>query len=182
VNIVQVNRMATFGSGCFWCTQAVFAQLRGVATTTCGYSGGTTPDPTYDQVCHGDTGHAEVVQIRYDPAEISYRDLLEIFFQTHDPTSENRQGNDVGPQYRSVIFHHDGVQRQLASEVIRQLQESELFEKPIVTQLVPLEKFYPAELEHQYFYAKYPSHPYCVGIVRGKVDKCREFFPELVEQ
>ena len=178
MNVVQVARQATFGGGCFWCTQAIFSQLRGIIASRCGYSGGTVPNPTYEQVCSGTTGHAEVVQITYDPAEISYRDLLEVFFHTHDPTTPGQQGRDVGSQYRSVIFYHDAVQHELSRAMITQLNESGMFDAPIVTELKPFEAFYPAEEEHQDFFAKHPTHPYCIGTVRAKVEKCRNFFPD----
>ena len=178
MNVVNVTRLATLGGGCFWCTQAVFSQLRGVASSRCGFSGGALPDPTYHQVCAGATGHAEVVQLVYDPAEISYRDLLEVFFQTHDPTTLDKQGHDIGSQYRSVIFYHDVVQRELARTAIDQLQQSGIFSSPIVTQLLPFKVFYVAEEEHQDYFAKHPTQPYCVSTVRAKVEKCREYFAE----
>lgn len=178
MNVVNVSRLATLGGGCFWCTQAIFSQLRGMASVRCGYSGGTVDNPTYEQVCTGTTGHAEVVQLNYDPAEISYRDLLEVFFQTHDPTTIDQQGHDMGSQYRSVIFFHDPVQRELAAAAIDQLQESGIFSTPIVTQLEPLEIFYPAEDYHQDYFVKHPTQPYCAGTIRGKVEKCRDYFAD----
>jgi len=180
MNVVQVSRKATFGGGCFWCTQAVFAQLRGIASVTCGYAGGSVPDPSYEQVCTGETGHAEVVQLVYDPAEISYRDLLEIFFHTHNPTTIDQQGHDVGSQYRSVIFYHDPVQHELAKSVIEQLSVSGIFDSPIVTQLSPFKAFYPAEESHQDYFVKHPTQAYCMSTVRSKVEKCRSFFQDFL--
>lgn len=180
VNVVKVGRTATLGGGCFWCTQAVFSQLRGVSATRCGYSGGKVAHPTYQQVSEGNTGHVEAVQITYDPAEISYRDLLEVFFQMHDPTEHQTQ--QLPSHQRSVIFYHDPVQRQLAEDMIEQLNESEVYETPIATELVPLTHFYPAEEDHQDFFRKHPLHPFCMGTIRSKLEKCRAFFPELVAE
>ena len=152
---------ATFGTGCFWCTEAVFDQLKGVHSVTSGYSGGNLSNPTYDQVCGGLTGHAEVVQIIYDPALISYADLLEVFWQTHDPTTLNRQGNDVGTQYRSAIFYHDDSQRKLAEHFRKNLNESGAFRSPVVTEITAYKNFYPAEKYHQDYFALNPNQPYC---------------------
>jgi len=169
---------ATFGGGCFWCTEAVFNELRGVKKVVSGYSGGQTADPTYEQVCSGRTGHAEVVQITFDPAEVTYPELLEVFFKTHDPTTMNRQGHDSGTQYRSVIFYHDDSQHEAARESIEQIGQSGVLRSPVVTQLVPLEKFYPAEDYHQNYFARNPGQGYCAAIIRPKVDKFRAAFEE----
>lgn len=165
------HTLATLGGGCFWCTQAVFDQVRGVARVTCGYSGGTIPHPTYEQVCNGTTGHAEVVQVEYDSEAVSYADLLQIFFQTHDPTTLNRQGNDVGTQYRSVVFWHDELQRATARQIIDELNRAAAFEAPIVTQLVPATTFYSAEDYHQNYFAAHPQQAYCAAVIRPKLDK-----------
>jgi peptide-methionine (S)-S-oxide reductase len=173
---------ATFGSGCFWCTEAVFKELRGVKSVVSGYSGGQTADPTYEQVCGGRTGHAEVVQVSYDPAEVSFNELLEVFFRTHDPTTMNRQGNDVGTQYRSVIFYHDDAQRQSAESAIAQLNESGAFPSPLVTQVTPFVTFYPAETYHQDYFAQNPEQGYCAAVIRPKVDKFRAVFGDRLSQ
>ena len=173
---------ATFGGGCFWCTEAVFRELEGVSRVVSGYSGGQRPNPTYEQVCSGATGHAEVVQIHFDPARIGYRDLLEVFFATHDPTTPNRQGNDVGSQYRSVIFYHSEAQRQAAEAMIAELGASGTFGSPIVTQLAPLEAFYPAEGYHQEFFERNPRQPYCQAVVGPKVAKFRKRYADRLRR
>ncbi|NBB86337.1 MAG: peptide-methionine (S)-S-oxide reductase MsrA [Bacteroidetes bacterium] len=165
---------ATLGGGCFWCVEAVFVRVEGVERVVSGYAGGHMPNPTYRQVCSKTTGHAEVVQITFDPAVVSYRDLLEIFFTTHDPTTPNRQGNDVGPQYRSIILYHDDAQRATAEAVIEELQATDVFDDPIVTEVEPLETFYPAEEEHQDYYEQHGWQPYCVAVIRPKVAKLRD--------
>lgn len=165
---------ATLGGGCFWCLEAVFEQLRGVDEVVSGYAGGHVPNPGYEQVCTGTTGHAEVVQITYDPAEISYRDLLEIFFTIHDPTTPDRQGPDVGPQYRSVILYHDAEQERVAREVTTEVDERGDWGDPVVTQIEPLEKFYPAEAYHQQYYRGHTGQPYCQAIIAPKVAKLRK--------
>jgi peptide-methionine (S)-S-oxide reductase len=175
------TELATFGSGCFWCTEAVFEQLRGVKSVVSGYSGGETPNPTYEAICTGLTGHAEVVQIAYDPAEISYDELLKVFWQTHDPTTLNRQGNDVGTQYRSVIFYHHDEQRRIAEGYKKQLDDAETFRDPIVTEIAPFEKFYPAEKYHQEYYRSNPSQGYCAFVIRPKVEKFRQEFKALLQ-
>jgi peptide-methionine (S)-S-oxide reductase len=163
---------ATFGGGCFWCTEAVFGRLRGVIEVVSGYSGGGVNNPTYEAICAGNTGHAEVVQIRFDPNEISYRDLLEVFFATHDPSTLNRQGNDVGTQYRSVIFTHSDLQAQLARQVIDELNAA----SPIVTEVLPAPRFWPAEAYHQEYFSRNGRQPYCQIVVAPKVAKFREKF------
>lgn len=162
---------ATFGSGCFWCTEAVFQRLKGVHTVVSGYSGGHVKNPTYKQVCSGKTGHAEVVQITYDPKQISYAELLEVFFKTHDPTTLNRQGPDRGTQYRSVIFYHNDEQRKLAEQCKRELNAARAFGAPIVTQIVAFREFFPAEDYHQDYFALNPQQPYCTMFIRPKVEK-----------
>lgn len=170
------SKLATLGGGCFWCLEAVFAELNGVQSVVSGYAGGTTEAPTYDQICTGRTGHAEVVQFRYDPATIGYADLLEVFFATHDPTTLNRQGADVGTQYRSIVFTHDDEQSQTAAHTIRTLTEQALFSRPIVTQLVPLTRFWPAEDYHQGYFAGHAAQPYCQAVISPKLAKLRQKF------
>jgi peptide-methionine (S)-S-oxide reductase len=167
------RELATLGGGCFWCLEAAFQQLRGVERVTSGYAGGAGADPAYEQVCSGATGHAEVVQVEFDPSEISYRELLEVFFVIHDPTTRNRQGADVGTQYRSAIFYHTAEQQATAEQLIGELTEEGLWEAPIVTELVPLERFYPAEAYHQNYFRRNPYQPYCLGVVAPKVAKVR---------
>jgi peptide-methionine (S)-S-oxide reductase len=168
--------IATFGGGCFWCTDAVFTRLRGVVQVVSGYSGGSAANPTYQEICDGDTGHAEVVQIRFDPKEISYRELLEVFFATHDPTTLNRQGNDVGTQYRSVIFTHSEQQAQIARQVIAELNSTAEPKNSIVTEVSPAAHFWPAEDYHQDYFARNGRQPYCQIVVGPKVAKFRDKF------
>lgn len=172
---------ATFGTGCFWCTEAVFKQLRGVQSVVSGYGGGQVADPTYKQVCTGTTGHAECIQISFDPAVITYAELLEVFFQVHDPTTLNRQGNDEGPQYRSVIFYHTARQRELAERCKAELDAAGAFADPIVTEITPFSNFYPAEEYHQDYFARNPAQPYCAAIVRPKVEKFQKVFREKLK-
>lgn len=162
---------ATIGGGCFWCVEAAFKAVRGVTSVTSGYAGGTVADPSYEAVCSGDTGHAEVVQISYDPEEITYRELLEIFFTIHDPTTLNREGPDVGSQYRSVIFYHDDEQRADAEAYIDELETEGVVDDPIVTEVEPLEEFYEAEPYHQDYYEKNPDAPYCMVNIAPKLEK-----------
>jgi peptide-methionine (S)-S-oxide reductase len=171
-----VHELATLGGGCFWCLEAVYHEARGVQKVESGYTGGTVPDPTYHDVCGGDTGHAEVVQVAFDPAVITYRDILDIFFAIHDPTTLNRQGADVGTQYRSVIFYHSPEQKQVAEQRIAELNAAKIWNRPIVTEVVPLEKFYRAEEYHQEYLRKNPSQPYCQAVVAPKVAKFRKQF------
>jgi peptide-methionine (S)-S-oxide reductase len=171
-------KTATFGGGCFWCTEAVFEELKGVRDVVSGYAGGTVADPTYQQVCEGTTGHAEVVQITYDPEVVSFADLLEVFWKTHDPTTLNRQGNDVGTQYRSIILYEDEAQKKEAESYKAKLNEAGAFPRPIVTQVVPLERFYPAEAYHQDYYRKNPSQAYCQFVIAPKMEKFRKVFAE----
>ncbi len=172
---------ATFGGGCFWCTEAVFLELRGVNHVESGYAGGHVANPTYEQVCTKTTGHAEVIQISFDPGQISYEDLLEIFFQTHDPTTKDQQGNDVGPQYRSAVFYHDDQQKAAAESFIAQLNESGAFPAPIVTEVTEINNYYPAENYHQDYLANNPGNPYCAMVVRPKVDKFRKQFGDKLK-
>jgi peptide-methionine (S)-S-oxide reductase len=165
---------ATVGGGCFWCTEAVFQNLRGVKSVKSGYAGGHVENPTYQQVCTATTGHAEVIQIAYDPAVISYEDLLEVFFTTHDPTTPNRQGNDVGPQYRSVIYYHDSEQERIARDVIKSVNDRRIWNRPIVTEVSPLPTFYPAEAYHDDYFARNSGQPYCQVIIEPKVAKLRK--------
>ncbi|MFN2188621.1 MAG: peptide-methionine (S)-S-oxide reductase MsrA [Candidatus Promineifilaceae bacterium] len=166
--------LATLAGGCFWCLEAVFLQLRGVESVTSGYSGGTLANPTYEQVCTGRTGHAEVVQIRFDPETIPYKDLLHIFFSIHDPTTLNRQGGDVGTQYRSAIFYHTQEQKSTAQEVIAELGESGIWNDPIVTEISEMEAFYPAEAYHDNYYQRNQSQPYCQVVISPKLSKFRK--------
>ncbi len=170
--------IATLGGGCFWCLEAVFEQLRGVNKVESGYAGGNLTNPTYQQVCSGATGHAEVVQITFDPQVITYRDLLQIFFTIHDPTTLNRQGADVGTQYRSVIFYHDGDQKATAERVIQEFTEARTWSDPIVTQLEPAPTFYKAEAYHQGYFRANPTQGYCQAVVGPKLAKARKQFAD----
>jgi peptide-methionine (S)-S-oxide reductase len=170
------QEVATLAGGCFWCLEAAFELLRGVERVASGYAGGQVANPTYQQVCTGATGHAEVVQVTFDPAVISYRELLEVFFAVHDPTQLNRQGADVGTQYRSAIFYHSPEQKQAAEEAIAELTREGVYDRPIVTQVVPLETFYQAEGYHQGYYRANPGQPYCLAVVSPKVAKVRQKF------
>ena len=167
---------ATFGGGCFWCTEAVFERLAGVESVESGYAGGSIANPTYEAVCSGETGHAEVIRITYDPGVISYRDLLEVFFATHDPTTLNRQGNDRGTQYRSVVFAHDAAQEAAAQEMIQGLNASGEFSGPIVTEVSGLGDYFPAEEYHQDFYRLNPTQPYCNAVIPAKLEKLKKKF------
>lgn len=172
---------ATFGGGCFWCTEAVFRELKGVHSVVSGYSGGQRKNPTYKQVSTGRTGHAEVIQIEYDPKVISFKELLEVFWKTHDPTTLNQQGNDIGTQYRSVIFYHDDEQGRLAEKYLAQLDESGAFGDPIVTEISPFEAFYPAEDYHQEYFELHGEEPYCRFIIQPKMDKFRKVFADKLK-
>jgi peptide-methionine (S)-S-oxide reductase len=174
---------ATFANGCFWCTEAIFEQLDGVISATSGYSGGATKNPTYKEVCSGETGHAECLQIVYDPSKISFDELLEVFWQTHDPTTLNRQGADVGTQYRSAIFYHNNEQKEKAEKYKAELNKSGAFDKPIVTEIAPFTVFYPAEGYHQqYFENNEGNNPYCTIVIRPKVDKFRKVFKDKLKK
>jgi peptide-methionine (S)-S-oxide reductase len=172
---------ATFGAGCFWCVEAVFQQLKGVVSVTSGYSGGTVKNPAYREVCEGTTGHAEVCQLVYDPKEVSFKDLLEAFWQTHDPTTFNRQGNDLGTQYRSVIFYHSEEQKQIAEKYKKELDISGAFEKPIVTAIDPFTNFYKAEDYHQNYFNQNQDAPYCSYMIRPKLDKFKKAFHDKLK-
>jgi peptide-methionine (S)-S-oxide reductase len=174
-------RLATFGSGCFWCSEAIFKRLEGVEKVVSGYSGGSVENPTYEQVCTGTTGHAESIQITYDPAKISYDELLEVFWKTHDPTTKNRQGNDVGPQYRSVIFYHDAEQKKLAESYKMKLEAEGIWERPIVTEIVAYTKFWPAESYHQDYYDSNPTKNYCTVVITPKIEKFKKIFKDRLK-
>jgi peptide-methionine (S)-S-oxide reductase len=176
------KELATLGGGCFWCLEAVYDQVKGVESVESGYMGGGRPNPTYEAVCSGITGHAEVVQIRFDPRVITYRELLEIFFGIHDPTTLNRQGNDAGTQYRSAIFYHSSEQEATANTVIRTLTEEKIFDDPIVTEVVPASSFYIAEDYHQEYFTRNPSQPYCAYLINPKVAKFRQRFTDKLKQ
>ncbi|MGC3961437.1 MAG: peptide-methionine (S)-S-oxide reductase MsrA [Verrucomicrobiota bacterium] len=163
------TELATFGGGCFWCTEAIFQMLPGVKSVTSGYAGGTTPNPTYEAVCSGTTGHAEVIQVAFDPAQVSDEKILETFWEAHDPTMLNQQGNDVGTQYRSIILYHDATQKEIAEKSLAAAQKD--FTAPIVTEIVPLEKFYAGEGYHQNYYRSNPNQGYCRAVIRPKVQK-----------
>jgi peptide-methionine (S)-S-oxide reductase len=170
----------TLAGGCFWCLEAVFEQLRGVSKVVSGYAGGSVPNPSYQAVCAGTTGHAEVTQITFDPAVISFDDLLGVFFTIHDPTTPNRQGADEGTQYRSAIFYHDDAQRQTAQRVIKELEAAHVWDDPIVTEVAPLTTFYPAEQYHQEYYRRNMNQPYCRAVIAPKVAKLRsKYFEKL---
>jgi peptide-methionine (S)-S-oxide reductase len=173
--------VAVFGGGCFWCTEAVFDELRGVHSVVSGYAGGAIKNPTYEQVCSGTTGHAEVIRIEFDPAEVSFRDLLTVFFATHDPTTLNRQGNDSGTQYRSAVFYGNEQQKNDAAAFIKELDEAKTFKSPIVTTLEPLTEFYAAEYYHQKFFANNPYQPYCQYSIPPKLNKLHKQFKELLK-
>ena len=174
--------IATLAGGCFWCLEAVFLELRGVESVISGYAGGPTEAPTYEQVCSGRTGHAEVVQIKFDPKTISYEDLLHVFFTIHDPTTRNRQGADVGTQYRSAIFYHSDQQKAAVEKVIAELDAASIWDGPIVTEVAAYTKFFPAEAYHQNYYSQNASQPYCKVVIAPKVAKAREKFFEKLKK
>jgi len=166
--------LATLAGGCFWCIEAVFQEVDGVENVVSGYTGGTTANPTYQQVCTGKTGHAEAVQLKFNPSKISYREILQIFFSIHDPTTPNRQGADLGTQYRSAIFYHDEQQKAIAEELIGELNKAHVYRKPIVTQIVPLDTFYPAEDYHGEYFSRHPEQAYCQMVISPKINKFRK--------
>lgn len=180
-NSLHQTETATFGNGCFWCTEAIFQKIKGVQSAVSGYSGGHLDNPDYKTVCSGTTGHAECLQIIFEPSVISFSDVLKIFWETHDPTSLNRQGEDVGTQYRSVIFFHNENQKKIAQDYINQLNHSGIYTKPIVTTLEKFEIFYPAEDYHQGYYELNGSNPYCQFVVRPKVEKFKKNHAELLK-
>lgn len=175
-------QVATFGSGCFWCTEAVFQQVDGVTKVESGYSGGKVKNPTYREVCTGMTGHAEVIQLTYDPAKVSFEELLEIFWQTHDPTTLNRQGADVGTQYRSAIFYHNAEQKELSETYKKKLNASGAFDNPIVTEITPFSVFYKAEDYHQNYYNLNGSAPYCSFVIKPKLEKFKKVFSDKLKK
>ena len=176
------TEIATLAGGCFWCLEAVFKEVDGVEEVTSGYTGGTTVNPTYQEVCTGTTGHAEAVRLTFNPGKISYREILQIFFSVHDPTTLDRQGGDVGTQYRSAIFYHNEPQRAVAEAVIKELNEAHLWKKPIVTQLVALEKFYPAEDYHREYFSRHPEQSYCQVVISPKVSKFRKQWTKRLKE
>ena len=176
MTVPPTGEIATLAGGCFWCLEAVYDELKGVVDVVSGYAGGRVVNPSYQQVCNGDTGHAEVVRIAFDPTKISYREILEVFFTIHDPTTLNRQGADVGTQYRSAIFYHSDEQKQIAEEVMAEISAEGIWKNPLVTQLVPAPEFYPAEEYHQEYFARNPNQGYCQVVVAPKVAKFRSKF------
>lgn len=176
------REIATLGGGCFWCVEAVYLDLRGVEKAVSGYSGGTVARPTYQQVCGGRTGHAEVVQVTFDPEEIEFRDILRVFFTVHDPTTLNRQGADTGTQYRSAIFYHSPEQKRIAEEVIAEVQDAGLWDGRVVTEVTPFGEFFPAEDYHQNYFAQNPNQPYCAAVVAPKVAKFRKHFVDRLKR
>ena len=180
--MLSSTQAAVFGSGCFWCSEAVFSELRGVVKVEPGYAGGRVPNPTYEDVCTDTTGHAEVARVTYDPTLITYRDLLEVLFSTHDPTTRNRQGADVGTQYRSVVFYADDAQRKEAEGIIGELTREKVFRNPIVTEVLPLGPFYPAEDYHREYYRRNPSQPYCQAVIAPKLAKFRAHWKSKLKE
>ena len=174
----MAKETATLAGGCFWCLEAVFQELRGVIRVKSGYTGGEVEHPTYEQVCSGTTGHAEAVQLEFDPAVVSFRDILKVFFVMHDPTTRNRQGPDIGTQYRSAVFFHDDAQRDVAAEVIDEFNRAGIWKAPIVTEVEPLGAFYPAEDYHDSYYRRNAGQPYCAAVIEPKVQKFRKLFLE----
>jgi peptide-methionine (S)-S-oxide reductase len=177
----EPREVATLGGGCFWCTEAVFTELKGVERVDSGYAGGSTPNPSYEQVCTGRTGHAEVVQVTFDPRVLSFHDLLTVFFTVHDPTSLNRQGADVGTQYRSVVFYHDETQKATVQQVIGELETAKLWRKKVVTEVAPFTAFYPAEEYHRDYFRRNPTGGYCQMVVAPKVAKFRSHFADRLK-
>ena len=175
-------RTATFGAGCFWCVEAIFQRLEGVISLKSGYSGGHVKNPSYKEVCNGTTGHAEVIQLRYDPEKISFDELLEVFWKTHDPTTMNRQGNDVGTQYRSAVFYHDEEQRKVAEEYKKKLNEQKVYPNPIVTEITAFREFYPAEDYHQDYYNQNGSQGYCRYVIQPKLEKFEKVFRDKMKK
>lgn len=169
---------ATLAGGCFWCTEAIYKELKGVESVTPGYSGGHVKNPTYEEVCTGNTGHAESVQITFDPSQVSFEQILKVFFETHDPTSLNRQGDDVGTQYRSAIFYHSDAQKVTAERIIRKLEEEKVYNRPIVTEVTQFSAFYPAEDYHKNYFANHPNQPYCRLVIAPKVEKFEKAFKD----
>lgn len=173
---------ATLGAGCFWCVEAVFDDLRGVKDVVSGYSGGHKENPTYQEVCTMETGHAEVVEVKFDPSELSFADLLRVFFTVHDPTTLNRQGNDIGTSYRSAIFYHSDEQRATAEQVIKEISDANIYDDPIVTEVTPFDRFWPAEEYHQEYFVNNPNQPYCAAVVAPKVAKFRKLYADRLKR
>jgi peptide-methionine (S)-S-oxide reductase len=178
----QSTQVATLAGGCFWCLEAVYDELKGVTDVVSGYTGGQVKDPSYEAVCTGETGHAEAVQVTFDPALISYRELLEVFFTIHDPTSLNRQGADVGTQYRSAIYYHNPEQKTIAEQVIQELQSEQIWPRPVVTEVTPFQVFYPAEAYHQEYFKRNPTQGYCMAVIAPKVSKFRHKYLEKLKK
>jgi peptide-methionine (S)-S-oxide reductase len=178
----QTQEVATLGGGCFWCLEAVYDELKGVAHVESGYAGGHVANPSYREVCNGTTGHAEVVRVTFDPQVVSFEEILRVFFTIHDPTTLNRQGNDVGPQYRSAIFYHNQEQKATAEKVIREISEAKLWPNPIVTEVTPLTNYYEAEDYHQEYFANNPYQPYCQVVVAPKVGKFRKQYMDKLKK
>ncbi|WP_288107003.1 peptide-methionine (S)-S-oxide reductase MsrA [Limnobacter sp.] len=174
--------LATLGGGCFWCLEAVFSQLKGIEICESGYSGGSDPNPNYDKVCSGKTGHAEVVRLHFDPEVINFRKILAVFFAIHDPTTLNRQGNDIGTQYRSVIFYHSEEQREAAEQFMQELVNRKIFNAPLVTELKPAEAYFPGETYHQQYFENNPMQPYCAYVVAPKLEKAEDLFGDLFKR
>ena len=177
---METAEVAIFGGGCFWCTEALFQSLRGVLSVMPGYAGGTVPNPSYEAVCTGETGHAEVIKIEFDPSQVSFNDLLTVFFATHNPTTLNRQGDDIGTQYRSIILYTNEAQRQTAEAFIKKLSDSDPGGKPVITEIKPLEMFYTAEDYHRNYFKNHPDQPYCEIIIEPKVQKLEKEFAALL--
>jgi peptide-methionine (S)-S-oxide reductase len=182
MDVQHSKEIATLAGGCFWCLEAVFKDLRGVDSVVSGYSGGSVTNPTYNQVCSGTTGHAEVVQVTFDPQVVTFREILEVFFTIHDPTTLNRQGADAGTQYRSAIFYHSPAQREVAEQVIAELTAEQLWRDPVVTEVTPLTEFYAAEDYHQDYFENNPYQPYCMAVVAPKVAKFRKKFLDKLKK
>ena len=181
-DFLENYQTATLGGGCFWCLEAIFNELKGIEQVLSGYSGGAIPNPTYKQVCTGSTGHAEVVQLKFDPQEISFKEILQVFFSIHDPTTLNRQGADIGSQYRSVIFYHNQAQQEISQETIAELESEKIWKNSIVTQLIPFEKFYVAEDYHQDYYKYNTQQPYCQAVITPKLTKFRKKYLERLKK
>jgi peptide-methionine (S)-S-oxide reductase len=181
-NFSKDKEVTTLGGGCFWCTEAIFSELKGVEKVESGYSGGKVANPTYEAVCTGTTGHAEVVQITFNPKVISFRQILQVFFTIHDPTTLNRQGADVGTQYRSIIFYHSDEQKRIAERVISEVNASKLWSKPVVTEVAPFRTFYNAESYHQEYFKSNPQQPYCQIVIAPKVEKFRKYYFDMLKR
>ena len=181
VSVPEGLDVITLGGGCFWCTEAAYLELRGIEKVESGYSGGSMPNPSYEQVCSGATGHAEVVQITFDPKVISLEEILRVFFTIHDPTTLDRQGADLGTQYRSVIFYNNETQKKIAEQVIKEVEASKVWKRPIVTQVIPFDAFYKAEAYHQDYFKQNPAQPYCQIVIAPKVAKLRKYYHDMLK-